>query len=107
MMAVMSVMILQVFQGLALLRLPRTMPVEWANAGFKLGGTARTVVVALLVVVSIGFFAIGFLDNLAISAGYLAVVGAGLAYYGIRRSRLARTGYDIDAVLLSGGSAEG
>ena len=107
MMAVMSVMILQVFQGLALLRLPRAMPVEWANAGFKLEGAARTVVVALLVLVSVGFFAMGFLDNLAISAGYVAVVAAGLAYYWIRRRHLARTGYDMDAVLRSGGSAEG
>ena len=107
MMAVMSVMILQVFQGLALLRLPRVMPVEWAQAGFKLEGMTRTIVVAVLVVVSAGFFGLGFLDNLAISAGYLVVVVAGLAYYWIRRAALDKAGYDMDAVLRSGGTAEG
>ncbi len=107
MMAVMSVMILQVFQGLALLRLPKVMPAEWAVAGFRLQGTSRTVVVTLLVVVSAGFFVMGFLDNLAISAGYLGVVALGIAYYAIRRRHLAASGYDMDAVLRTGASAEG
>ncbi len=107
MMAVMSVMILQVFQGLALMRLPRVMPAEWAEAGFKLQGTTRTVVVVLLVAVSIGFFALGFLDNLLVSAAYGVVVVGGAGYYHVRRNALARTGFDMDAVLRSGASAEG
>ncbi len=107
MMAVMSVMILQVFQGLAVLRLPTVMPAEWAVAGFRLEGAARTVVVTLLVVVSAGFFAMGFLDNLAISVGYLAVIAVGVGYYAIRRRYLAAAGFDLDAVLRTGASAEG
>lgn len=107
MMAVMSVMILQVITGVSLLRLPRVMPAEWAEAGFKLEGRAAAVVVALLVVTSAGFFAMGFLDNLAISGAYLAVIAAGLVYYRVRRTALARIGYDMDAELRSGGAAEG
>jgi uncharacterized membrane protein YphA (DoxX/SURF4 family) len=65
------------------------------------------VVVTLLVVVSAGFFVMGFLDNLAISAGYLAVVALGIGYYAMRRLHLAASGYDMDAVLRTGASAEG
>ncbi len=107
MMAVMGVMILQVLQGLALLRMSKAMPAEWAAAGFRLEGASRTVVVTLLLVMSAGFFAMGFLDNLVISAGYLAVLAAGAAYYAIRRRRLAASGYDMDAVLRTGATAEG
>lgn len=107
MMAVMSVMVLQILMGLSLLRLPRILPVEWARAGFRLGPVARPVVAGALILVSLAFFAMGFLDNLTVSAGYAAVVAVGLLYYLARRRWLLARGIRLDDVLPGGLSSEG
>ena len=107
MMAVMSVMLLQIILGITLLRLPARLPEAWATVGFRLGPVGRAVTAALLVLTSVGFFLIGLTDNWRISALYLGVVGLGLGYYFVRRASLRSHGYDMDAVLRSGASAEG
>jgi APA family basic amino acid/polyamine antiporter len=107
MMAVMSVMILQIFQGLSLLRLPNALPVEWSAAGFRLGRVARLSVGGLLILSSIGFFLMGLADNSRIAALYLVVVALGVSYYYARRAIMARAGVAIDAALRSGATAEG
>ncbi len=107
MMAVMSVMLLQIGSALTLVRLPARLPVEWAGSGFRLGPVARTVVAVALALVSIGFFLVGAGDDLGVTAGYLVLVGLGIGYFYLRRSFLARRQYDMDGVLRSGASTEG
>lgn len=102
MMAVMSVTLLQVSQGLTILRLPSRLPDDWAKPGFRPGAGARAIIAALLIVVSAAFFYIGFADNLRVSLLYLGVVLAGVIYYYARRAAMAKEGYLIDQALQAG-----
>lgn len=107
MMAVMGVMLLQIVQGLTLLRLPAALPAEWRSAGFRPRIAARWIVAVLLVMVSAAFLYLGLTDNARVSALYLVAVLVGVAYYYGRRAALARTGYNMDDVLRAGATAEG
>jgi APA family basic amino acid/polyamine antiporter len=107
MMAVVSVMVLQIFLGLTLLRLPTALPEAWASAGFRPRTGARWIVGIGLITVSTVFLAIGVTDNLRSSAVYAALVAVGVGYYFARRAALAREGYLMDAALRAAASAEG
>jgi len=107
MFAVLAVMLLQIFQGLTLVRLPARLPAAWAASGFRLRPTTRWVVAGLLIAVSVAFFILGVSDSLAITALFVGFVGLGIGYYYWRRRLLAGRGYDLDEVLRTGASAEG
>ncbi len=107
MMAVMSVMLLQIVMGVTLLRLPARLPEAWATVEFRLGAGGRAVTSVLLILTSIGFFLIGLTDNWRISAMYLGVVALGLVYFFGRRASLKASGYDLDQAMRSGARAEG
>jgi APA family basic amino acid/polyamine antiporter len=107
MFAVLAVMLLQIFQGLTLIRLPGRLPEAWAASGFRLRPATRWVVACLLIAVSVAFFALGVSDSLVITALFVGFVGVGIGYYYWRRRVLAARGYDLDEVLRTGASAEG
>jgi APA family basic amino acid/polyamine antiporter len=105
--AVISVMLLQVFAGVVLLRLPTALPDAFASSEFRLGPMARAVFGGLTIASSLAFMVLGVLDSPRHGLAYLGLLALGVAYYVARRARLAREGYRLDDVLRSGISAEG
>jgi APA family basic amino acid/polyamine antiporter len=105
--AVISVMLLQVFAALVVLRLPRVLPEAFRTSGFRLGPVARVVFGGLTIVSSVAFMVLGVLDSPRNGIAYLGVLGLGVAYYYLRRAVLARRGYALDEMLRSGETAEG
>jgi hypothetical protein len=100
-------MLLQVFAGLVVLRLPRTLPGAFAESEFRLGPIGRWTFGGLTIVSSVAFLVLGVLDSPRNGIAYLAVIGLGVAYYYVRRSMLAARGYSLDETLRSGVSSEG
>jgi APA family basic amino acid/polyamine antiporter len=105
--AVISVMLLQVFAGMVILRLHRVLPDAERGSEFRLGPVARWVFGGLTIVSSAAFMALGVLDEPRHGIAYLGVLGLGVGYYYARRAVLAGQGCDLDETLRSGDSAEG
>jgi APA family basic amino acid/polyamine antiporter len=106
-MAVISVMLLQVFSGIVILRLRRVLPDAERSSGFRLGAFARVLFGGLTIVSSLAFIALAVVDSPRNGVAYLGVLGLGVVYYYARRAMLARQGRSLDAILRSGVSAEG
>jgi APA family basic amino acid/polyamine antiporter len=106
-MAVISVMLLQVFSGLVIFRLHRSLPDAERGSGFRLGPFGRVLFGGLTIVSSLVFIALAVLDSPRNGVLYIGVLGLGVAYYYARRAQLARRGDSLDAILRSGVSAEG
>jgi APA family basic amino acid/polyamine antiporter len=104
--AVISVMLLQVFSGLVVLRLPRALPEESKRSEFRLGRVGRALFGGLTIASSIVFMVLGVIDSPRHGIAYLVVLALGIAYYYYRRAALARQGHDLDRTLRSGLSAE-
>jgi amino acid transporter len=105
--AVICVMLLQIFAGLVVLRLPRAFPEEAKRAGFRLGRVGRVVFGGLTIASSTAFLVLGVVDSPRNGIACLGVLGLGVAYYYARRAVLARRGHSLDQMLRSGVAAEG
>jgi APA family basic amino acid/polyamine antiporter len=106
-MAVISVMLLQVFSGIVVLRMHRALPETATSSGFRLGPFGRVLFGVLTIVSSLAFIVLAVLDGPRNGIAYLVVLGLGVVYYYARRVVLAGQGRSLDAVLRSGVSAEG
>ena len=106
-MAVISVMLLQVWSGIVVLRLHRRLPDAERSSGFRLGAFARVLFGGLTIVSSLAFIALAVVDSPRNGIAYLGVLGLGVVYYYARRAMLARQGRSLDSILRSGVSAEG
>jgi len=104
--AVICVMLLQIFAGLVVMRLPRAFP-EAKNAEFRLGPIGRVVFGGTTILSSIAFLVLGVVDSPRNGIACLVVLGLGVVYYYARRAVLARQGRSLDDALQSGHSAEG
>jgi APA family basic amino acid/polyamine antiporter len=105
--AVISVMLLQVFAGLVVLRMPAVLPEDSKRAEFRLGPLGRVVFGGLTIVSSVAFMVMGVADSPRNGIAYLAVLALGVVYYYLRRAFLARQGHLLDETLRSGVIAEG
>jgi hypothetical protein len=100
-------MLLQVFSGLVILRLHRSLPDAERGSGFRLGPVGRVLFGGLTIATSLVFIALAVLDSPRNGIAYGVVLGLGVAYYYARRAQLASRGQSLDEILRSGVSAEG
>jgi hypothetical protein len=99
-MAVLSVMVVQILGGLAIVLLPRRMPASYAAAAFKLPPAARLFFGVGLMVCSLGFILAGLAGDLIGAMIYIVAFTVGAAGYAIRKITLQRRGIRIEDLLL-------
>jgi len=103
--AVVAIMVVQVLASLAFLRMGRGG--EMVAEGFRLGASTRMLVGTGLIVFSLGFTVIAVIGSPASSMAFLALIGAGAAYYQLRKRGLERRGIRIEDALRKLSEAEG
>jgi APA family basic amino acid/polyamine antiporter len=99
-MAVLSVMVVQILSGLAIVLLPRRMPASYDAAAFKLRPAARLFVGVGLMVCSLGFILAGLASDLIGAVIYIVALTVGAAGYAVRKITLQRRGIRIEDLLL-------
>lgn len=89
---VLGVMLLQGLASIAVLRLPKAAPAEYAQARFKLAGFWRAFFCGGLLLTSVLFAVVGILDSPRASLVFLGAVALGSVYYVWWRRRVPAPG---------------
>jgi amino acid transporter len=105
--AVVSVMLMQLVYAPVALRLPTALPAAHAGAGFRLGPAARRLWGGATIAGSALFIALAVGQDARIVVAYPGGLGLGIVYYGFRRRWLRARGFSLDAVLRSGARSQG
>lgn len=90
--AVVSMLVLQILIGMAVLVLPRRMPERYAASAFRLPVWLIGFFSVGLVLLSIGFLVIALWGSTQVTTAAGAFAAAGACYYGLRRRWLRRRG---------------
>jgi hypothetical protein len=98
-MTVLGFMIIQILAGLAVLKLPKKLPVRYSEAKFKLKGLALPFFSVGLIVISIVFILIGVEQSVVSALIFLAFVGLGALGYVLRKNTLRKQGVILEEML--------
>jgi APA family basic amino acid/polyamine antiporter len=93
-------MLYGIIYGLALVRMPKALPVLYANAAFRLEPAVLYVVSAVTIAFGLVFIFVAVRDNLVPALFYFVLVGLGAVYYLMRKRNLDRAGISLEDLLL-------
>ena len=92
-------MLYGIIWGIALIRLPKMLPVHYNNAQFKLSNSWLWVTAAANILIGILFIFIAVRDNTGPAMGYFFLLSLGAVYYYFRQKVLAKEGVSLEALL--------
>ena len=92
-------MLYGIIWGIALVRLPKMLPVHYNNAQFKLSNSWLWVTAAANILIGILFIFIAVRDNTGPAMGYFFLLSLGAVYYYFRQKILAKEGVSLEALL--------
>lgn len=97
--AVMSIMVVQIVSAAAVFALPRRSPEAFRDAAFRMPPRARVVCSVGLVLYSLAFIGLGISQSRPSAVLFVGLLSLGTAYYALRRRSLRARGVDLDDVL--------
>jgi APA family basic amino acid/polyamine antiporter len=92
-------MLYGIIYGLALVRMPKALPVHYNNAEFRLPPPALYLLAAVTISIGFVFIFVAVRDNLVPALFYFALVGLGGVYYVFRKRYLDRHGISLQEML--------